>query len=568
MSGEIMEEFRKARREDRKLETALAALFPDQKITAEEREELLQYLCYRKRSAAMELIRRGSLDGLRHMAERGWLEEPSMESFRKEAVRLRELEIWAWLCERERKGRKASGSLPEQGKYSSGEAGASALCEKIWKLTGRKLRMKLPGMAEALGTMEFCASKKARWLAGDGFSVQYRREGLLENFADAPDQVARSLLHLLLHQLYLHPVLGRKKNRRYWDLACDIQTERLLDQWDIRGLTREGRDYRAYLLKENGLLPGRENAERLYRVLCSGAVSAAGTEKLEEAFRQDDHCLWEKYRNKEALPEEEGAGREGGTTGREGTSESVRFLKKWNRIRKKLGIKPDGTHQKAGTAPGGAVQKVSVRKQKEYDYRNFLQEFMVCREEVELDTDSFDYLPYWYSRTHYRGIVFLEPLEYREIHKLDEIVIAIDTSGSCSGRVVKRFLEETFRILTERGNFFSRMQVHILQCDSMIQEHVLIRSREEFLEYIEQVTVKGLGGTDFRPVFRLTDQLIAEKKIQDLKALLYFTDGDGVYPQEKPAYETAFIFLNSQYEKQEIPEWGIRLNLGLRLEEE
>ena len=147
-------------------------------------------------------------------------------------------------------------------------------------------------------------------------------------------------------------------------------------------------------------------------------------------------------------------------------------------------------------------------------------------------------------------------------------MIAIDTSGSCSGRVVRQFLEETCRILTERGNFFHKMQVHIIQCDSMIQEHVVVRSRDEFLDYIDHVTVKGLGGTDFRPVFRLVDQMIEEKQILHLKGLLYFTDGDGVYPVEKPAYETAFIFLNSRYEKQEIPEWGLRLNLGLKLEDE
>ena len=55
------------------------------------------------------------------------------------------------------------------------------------------------------------------------------------------------------------------------------------------------------------------------------------------------------------------------------------------------------------------------------------------------------------------------------------------------------------------------MEVHLIQCDSMIQEHAVIRSEEEFLDYMEHVTVKGLGGTDFRPVFDLVDRLIREK---------------------------------------------------------
>ena len=92
--------------------------------------------------------------------------------------------------------------------------------------------------------------------------------------------------------------------------------------------------------------------------------------------------------------------------------------------------------------------------------------------------------------------------------------------------------------------------------------------KTEFLDYMDQVTVKGLGGTDFRPVFRLVDRLIEEKEIHNLKGLLYFTDGDGIYPKDKPSYETAFIFLNREYEKHEVPEWGLRLNLGLKLEED
>ena len=40
----------------------------------------------------------------------------------------------------------------------------------------------------------------------------------------------------------------------------------------------------------------------------------------------------------------------------------------------------------------------------------------------------------------------------------------------------------------------------------------MVRSRDEFLDYIDHVTVKGLGGTDFRPVFRLVDQMIEESR--------------------------------------------------------
>ena len=37
-------------------------------------------------------------------------------------------------------------------------------------------------------------------------------------------------------------------------------------------------------------------------------------------------------------------------------------------------------------------------------------------------------------------------------------------------------------------------------------------------------------------------------KFKKLKGLLYFTDGKGIYPVRMPAYDTAFVFVEGQYE--------------------
>lgn len=47
----------------------------------------------------------------------------------------------------------------------------------------------------------------------------------------------------------------------------------------------------------------------------------------------------------------------------------------------------------------------------------------------------------------------IEPLEYKEVNRLEELVIAIDTSGSCSRETVQRFLGETYGILSEKRIF-------------------------------------------------------------------------------------------------------------------
>ncbi|MFR5116379.1 MAG: hypothetical protein ACLTDV_04705 [Eubacterium sp.] len=44
----------------------------------------------------------------------------------------------------------------------------------------------------------------------------------------------------------------------------------------------------------------------------------------------------------------------------------------------------------------------------------------------------------------YDNMPLVEPLEYRENKRIREFVIAIDTSGSCQGKTVERFLRKTW----------------------------------------------------------------------------------------------------------------------------
>ena len=153
----------------------------------------------------------------------------------------------------------------------------------------------------------------------------------------------------------------------------------------------------------------------------------------------------------------------------------------------------------------------------------------------------------------------MEPLEYKEGSKLEELVIAIDTSGSCSKETVQAFLADTYRILSQRENFFSRMNVHLIQCDCLVQRTAVIRSAEEWKNYSRSITIEGRGGTDFTPVFRYVAEQQRKGRLQKLKALLYFTDGDGFFPREKTDYETAFVFLERNEFMDAVPPWALKL---------
>ena len=127
-------------------------------------------------------------------------------------------------------------------------------------------------------------------------------------------------------------------------------------------------------------------------------------------------------------------------------------------------------------------------------------------------------------------------------------------------------MEETYKILSNRENFFRHMHVVVIQCDSMIQGYTVIHSREEWEEYVKNLKVQGFGGTDFRPVFRLVEQMRTKGELRHLKGLLYFTDGDGIYPDQAPDYDDGLSsFSTGQCEKREVPSWAVRLNLNLKI---
>jgi len=64
-----------------------------------------------------------------------------------------------------------------------------------------------------------------------------------------------------------------------------------------------------------------------------------------------------------------------------------------------------------------------------------------------------------------------------------------------------------------------------------------------------------------RPVFEYVDKLIREINFTDLRGMIYFTDGFGIYPAKKPPYETAFVFVREDYESPDVPPWAIKLVL-------
>lgn len=214
-----------------------------------------------------------------------------------------------------------------------------------------------------------------------------------------------------------------------------------------------------------------------------------------------------------------------------------------------------------GNSSGELSEELTIRNTGTYDFTHFLKQFARQGEEIKTDIESFDYIPYLYGLEHYGNIPLIEHLEYQEVNRLEELVIAIDTSGSCSLDTVRKFMEETYSILSNHENFFRKMNVYVIQCDSFIQDIAHITSEQDWQDYLKNLTIHGRGGTDFRPVFEYVEELRAKKELKDLKGLLYFTDGDGIYPEIPTDYKTAFVFYKEKEQHQKVPAWAACLTL-------
>ena len=110
-------------------------------------------------------------------------------------------------------------------------------------------------------------------------------------------------------------------------------------------------------------------------------------------------------------------------------------------------------------------------------------------------------------------------------------------------------------------SFFRKVNIHIIQCDDQIQTDQKITCEEELKSYMEKLELKGEGGTDFRPAFAYVDEMIRQHAFEHLRGMIYFTDGRGIYPAKRPVYETAFVFMEEEYEDVDVPPWAIKIIL-------
>ena len=391
----------------------------------------------------------------------------------------------------------------------------------------------------ALSSFGFEAERAGTGLGTDGYVIYYQPDQLFSMFRGSRISINRAYLHMLFHCLFGH--LGSMGNRKkeYWDLACDITVESILDGFYVKSVYRHQSPYRLDIYGQMKKQLAVFTAEGIYQNLLKMDLSEREFNRMETEFYVDSHDKWDQ----------------------EDPHFQMERQNKWQDMREKMETEMESFGEKESESSRQLLEKVKVENRERYDYKRFLRKFAVLKEEAEVDPDSFDSIFYTYGLSLYKNMPLIEPLETREVLKIEDFVIVIDTSMSVSGDLVRSFLEQTYEVLGETESYFRKINIHIMQCDEEIRSDVTITSKEEMEDYMEHFTLSGFGGTDFRPAFEYVNGLLNQGVFKKLRGLLYFTDGKGIYPVKMPPYETAFVFIEDQYEDLSVPGWAMMVIL-------
>lgn len=402
-----------------------------------------------------------------------------------------------------------------------------------------ELYLKMRFLDVALSAYQFVMDTSIGTAGTDGCAVYYDPRYIGGLFREDRVSVNRLYLHMVLHGVFRHIVRRKERNIRIYNLACDIAAESVIDGMSYpcvnKGRSWIRREVYRRLEKNLSVL----SADKVYEELMRWNLDERELLRAEEDFCADSHRYWPQDDEKK----------------------KQQIEKKWQEISEYTETDMETFSEESSAGAGHFIDQIKVENREKADYRRFLRKFSVLKEEMQVDEDTFDYAFYSYGLQLYGNMPLIEPQEWKEVQKIEEFVIVIDTSMSCSRELVKNFLRETYTILKESDSFFRKVNIHILQCDEKVQSDQKITNEKELREYMENMQLFGEGGTDFRPAFEYVEKLRKEHVFMNLKGMLYFTDGKGIYPKQMPCYETAFVFMQKDYEDAEVPPWAMKVIL-------
>ena len=370
--------------------------------------------------------------------------------------------------------------------------------------------------------------------ASDGEKLYYDPVFLLKSYQEESAFAVRMYLHILFHLIFYHSFRYDKMDKELWNLSADMAVEAAILELEMPGLGLRSDEEKERKLRGIRQEIGALNAEKLYRYFKNFGISAKERGELSLLFFMDSHVYWEPGEELAITPQQ------------------------WKKLSER--VQADLKSFSRGKTKSESIEKNLAQAVKDrVRYSDLLSRFTMMNEDMQINDDEFDYIYYTYGLKTYGNMPLVEPLEYQESNRVREFVIALDTSGSCSGELIRNFVTRTYDILRESEGFGDKVNIHLIQCDNKIQADLKIENVQDLEKYCQQFQAFGFGGTDFRPVFEYVNELCDQGEFENLRGLIYFTDGLGTFPTTPPAYETAFVFMDDGASRIDVPPWAMKV---------
>lgn len=388
-------------------------------------------------------------------------------------------------------------------------------------------------------------------LSTDGMRFFYHPVKVLQ---ESKERLKKEILHIIFHGLLGHfQIKDDYEDVLCRDMIMDIQVMYMMLRAEPKWQEM------AYDLSKYEKLLNKDFSMGQYQYL-TRIREQLDRKTYEYVCRMDDHGVWEEEtEKKQGKPliifwkdcRNMVFGEEAGEDGEEVSQR----MKRLTNILTKYG------KNNYGNSEGNQTDCFVIGKEGKKDYGELLSELFQKQEVSREEPDSIDPMFYHYGMELYEDMPLIEPLESWERPCIGTIVIAVDVSGSCTeARIMKAFWGETYHCIRWLQRQQAEGEVLLLQCDTRIQKEKWF-SLEDITEVPEKVEVTGMGGTSFVPVFERVEELIEKGKQVD--ALLYLTDGFGLYPKNKPDFPVYFVLPAHTEKFRFAPEWVEKVYLGV-----
>lgn len=426
------------------------------------------------------------------------------------------------------------------------------MAEKAIRFIQKDLAQEYRYLTPAFYYLTLIPNPGEKYMSTDSKYLFYNTEYVLGDFMGKQKEyraLKHRYLHIITHCLAGHMKKKDETDRALFDSCADLYAALLMKKLTETppAIPRDYRELFSSLKKETEsrsffqfLWWCRKDRQRSLNMIQFGRI-----------LKSDSHDNWfEKNPMAEQMEREENGI---GTAGKD-----------WEYMREHLsqmaGFTGAGSDRMWGNKKGDMQMQVTASGGENLSYERIIRE--ICRISEVHDSDlEFD--PLWYSAgiEIYGNRPFIEPSECTEQQAVRDLVIAIDTSGSCED-YASSFLGLTMHLLKEAGIW--KGMVWVVQCDTEIR-NVKVLDQPEETEQLEIQEMYGWGGTDFTPVFRLIRDKRETGEMDKPSALIYFSDGCGDFPDSEPDYKTIFVFPpeeNTFGSNDWIPEWVLKYKLA------